>query len=644
MTSLEGLAAILAILLVAGLLIGLPILLVTTYLRASRVGELLTRLQRLERTVAELEAALPGQRPKEAPAAAAPAAVAPAAVAAATAERVSEPRAPVGAPAEPVISAEPLVAAELAEAAAEVSGWESLIGGRALGWLAVVVLLFATGFFLRYAFENAWIGPMGRVSLGVLAGAVLAVAGRQYDRRGWRVFSQMVSAAGIVLLYLSTYGAFGFYHLIGQREAGVALALLAIESGLLALRYEAPAIALMAVFGGLLTPLLLHSDRDQYVSLFSYLTALDAGVVWLLVRRNWPLIGMLGLCGAQLLFWLWHAENYHPEKRAWAIGFQTAIYLLFLAQTLWAWRAGRRSNWEELLRMPLNAAFWYAAAFVLFEPDYGHWLGTLAVGMAAIYAASARWLLAIRPHDAPATLAGLAIATGFLALAISREADAPWVALGWAAEAAGLWWFGVRVRSAPLRWMAAALACCSVARILLIDEPWTVHDTAWPALNRHAMPALAAVVCLAAALAASRTWLARLQRGEIALTLVAAIGCLLTIWLLVSADIYRYFDVLADLRAGQRDWRRLGQTWISVWWAAYATLVLTGGFYERQAWLRWTALGLYAVAAAKVFLVDMAELDELYRIAAFFVLALVLGAAAWAYQRFQPNRASDPAA
>ena len=80
-----------------------------------------------------------------------------------------------------------------------------------------------------------------------------------------------------MLLYLSIYGAFGFYHLINQRAAGLFLLVLVAESALLALAYEAPAIALMAVLGGLLTPVLMHSEHDQYVSLFIYLAVINLG-------------------------------------------------------------------------------------------------------------------------------------------------------------------------------------------------------------------------------------------------------------------------------------------------------------------------------------------------------------------------------
>src|SRR5439155_10565374 len=109
-----------------------------------------------------------------------------------------------------------------------------------------------------------------------------------YYRRGWRLFSQMLTAGGIALLYLATYGAFGYYELLPRQAEGVFLTVLVAEAAALALLYEAPAIALMALLGGLLTPVLLHSDRDQYRSLFPYLALLDAGAVGLSVLRPWP--------------------------------------------------------------------------------------------------------------------------------------------------------------------------------------------------------------------------------------------------------------------------------------------------------------------------------------------------------------------
>ena len=47
---------------------------------------------------------------------------------------------------------------------------ESMIGRRWVGWAAVSLILFATAFFLKYAFDNRWIGELGRVAIGIAFG------------------------------------------------------------------------------------------------------------------------------------------------------------------------------------------------------------------------------------------------------------------------------------------------------------------------------------------------------------------------------------------------------------------------------------------------------------------------------------------
>lgn len=279
------------------LIVGLPLALAAIVsARGRRIDDLEQRLKRIEQLVSAIAPVKvePGGTPTAIEAREPP-------------HRITE--------ADIAVSAEPVVlATEVKPTSRPAISWEALVGGRALGWAAVIVLLFATAFFLRYAFENQWIGPVGRVSLGILGGIALATAGRYYHARGWRVFSQMLTAGAVILLYLAMYGAFGFYHLIAQREAGLVLALLVAEAALVAMRYEAPSIALMAALGGLLTPLLMQTDRDQYVSLFTYLAVLDGGFLVLLSLRAWPAIGSVALVGTQFLFWNWHASNYHPEN------------------------------------------------------------------------------------------------------------------------------------------------------------------------------------------------------------------------------------------------------------------------------------------------------------------------------------------
>jgi uncharacterized membrane protein len=117
------------------------------------------------------------------------------------------------------------------------------------------------------------------------------------------------------------------------------------------------------------------------------------------------------------------------------------------------------------------------------------------------------------------------------------------------------------------------------------------------------------------------------------------VGGVLLLWLVMSVDLHAYCRTVMSASTSGDD--RLAQMALSVFWAVYASAVLAVGFRLRRAQFRWTALGLYGLTVGKVFLFDMSGLDEIYRILAFFVLAILLGVAAAVYQRLRPDREKE---
>jgi uncharacterized membrane protein len=516
---------------------------------------------------------------------------------------------------------------------------ESLIGRHVLGWVAAVLLIFGTAFFLKYAYDNGWIGPLGQVSLGLLLGLALIVAGCRYDRRGWRIFSQMLTGSGTVVLYLSTYSAFGFYRLLPQQAASALLLVIVVESVLLAVLYEAPGLGLVAVLGGLLTPLLMQSERDEYQALFIYLTLLNAGVLVLLTFRNWLAIGTAVFLGTQGLYWLWHVQNYHPEKLAWALGLQAIVFGMFIGQAIvvHVFR-GRKASTEDLVRVVLVSGYWFAAAYLLLKPDHHMWMGSLALAMAAIYVALAWLILARASNNTRLLVTLLAIGVAHIAIALPIEADARFVSLGWSALAATLWWFGLRIEAWPLRAMAGVLASLSAIRVLLRDSPFLVREPFLPIFNGYALPSLVVAALVIVSVLVGRRMRDRITVAERMPVDVAAVVGVGLVWWVLSIDTYSWFVSRGALpEADITRWRWGGQMALSILWAVYASVLLALGFRLGKPHLRWMALALYALTVAKVFLLDMAELREFYRILAFFILAILLGGAAWAYQRLQPT-------
>jgi hypothetical protein len=74
---------------------------------------------------------------------------------------------------------------------------------------------------------------------------------------------------------------------------------------------------------------------------------------------------------------------------------------------------------------------------------------------------------------------------------------------------------------------------------------------------------------------------------------------------------------------------------VTVVWVVLAVLALTVGFRRRLRLVRWLALGLFALIAVKLLLVDMSGVQQLYRIIAFLLTGITLIGASYAYHRLE---------
>ena len=224
-TLLEALAVLLFLLFAAAPVV-LAVLAVVAYVRSNRIVEILDRLDRLEQRLERQNA--PGSVVSLPVAVAAPVAnetvpntpvaeeVLPV-VPVVTLEPWRPPAEPAPPPLRPLQAASAPVPAPPLQLPQEHLGRPGAVGlewwiGNRIGWLAVVVFVFAAAFFLKYAFDNNWINEWGRVCIGLAVGAVLCVGGFAFHRKGGRVLRDVCTAAGVATLYLSAYSTFGFFN------------------------------------------------------------------------------------------------------------------------------------------------------------------------------------------------------------------------------------------------------------------------------------------------------------------------------------------------------------------------------------------------------------------------------------------------
>jgi uncharacterized membrane protein len=81
------------------------------------------------------------------------------------------------------------------------------------------------------------------------------------------------------------------------------------------------------------------------------------------------------------------------------------------------------------------------------------------------------------------------------------------------------------------------------------------------------------------------------------------------------------------------EYRVYAQFTYSAWFMLFGTMLLGVGFWRRSAFLRWQALLLLAVSIGKVFLADVSELSQGYRIFSFLGLGALLLGVSFVYQR-----------
>src|SRR5580698_6986878 len=174
--------------------------------REDEVGELRARIRRLELALYRqgiLAEDWPGSAPATTSPPAPPSAVAP--VPPPAQIPPPQPRQPIAVPSFGMAPASP----QQPEASLE-----SRIGSQWFNRIGILAVLIGVAWFLKFAFDNHWIGPLGRILIGLVAGAGLIAWSERFRSRGFTAFSYSLKSVGSGILYLSLWAAFSLYHLI----------------------------------------------------------------------------------------------------------------------------------------------------------------------------------------------------------------------------------------------------------------------------------------------------------------------------------------------------------------------------------------------------------------------------------------------
>jgi uncharacterized membrane protein len=495
-----------------------------------------------------------------------------------------------------------------------------------LKWSGILLVLISVGLLFKYAVDAGWLGPAVRVALGMAAGLILLLLGLRIHSKRPR-FGQVLEGGGITAFYITLFAAFQVLDFLPYPAVFVGMVSTTIVALTLGLWQEDVGLAVFGLLGGLATPFLLYTGEGDVPALISYVCLLLSATTVIYLWKGWNSMLYATVIGGLAIFFTIliqtaHAATPFLDRLSLQLAAVFAMVAFWAAPLFRAVSRAGQSPDQEITRAVdatstglLKHLEWLfrnavhllivSVPVCVFILSGGSWdaseftAGTIAIALAAVMAASAV-LLSSRGHGLLSyTHVISATLLGTIGLLFLLEGDVEVVALS--AEMAALHF---------------------VARRL---------DDNWPRLGGHL---LFYVVIL---------WmLERLGSSAASPVLVnlTSLSDVVVIALVVTSSFtmknIQVRSLYAGLAyAGLLGWffRELspvdnGQALVTGAWAVCGIGLVVAGLRQRQQELRMAGLATFVLVVGKLFIVDLAELDPIWRILIFLVVGagfLVLG-------------------
>jgi len=321
-----------------------------------------------------------------------------------------------------------------------------------------------------------------------------------------------------------------------------------------------------------------------------------------------------------------------------------------LARTRWAWRTAAIA---PMLWFPALHHGWTWAFGTSFVGALPVLLALLTLGLVALARTRNAEDVGVRT-SALVWLSGATML--FVTIAIPLQLDREWITIGWALEAAALLVLYRRLDHPGLKWVAMALFLAVCSRLLLNPYVLGYYERSplrilnWLSYT-YLVPAAALVAGGIALRDLEATRLRAWERGMFPSSIERPFSALFYALALVVGFAWLNLTIVDWYATGPAltiptDRLPARDLTISIAWALYGLLVLSLGMWRESTPMRVTSLLLVILTAGKVFLYDLANLRDLYRVAALVGLALSLITISLAYQRFvfRKPRATAPRA
>ncbi len=409
--------------------------------------------------------------------------------------------------------------------------------GNLLVRIGGVVLFFGLAFLVKYAAEHSIISMQTRlIAIAVAAIALVIMGWKLRDREG--AYGQILQGLGIAMLYLVIYGASKFYELLALDVAFALMFAVVILGSILAVVENALPLALFAMAGGFLVPILTSSGDGSHVVLFSYYVLLNFGLFTVAWYRSWRLLNIVGFIFTFVIATAWGVLRYQPELFNTTEPFLILFFLMYLSISILftikhPFEPKNLVDGTLVFGLPVVAFPLQVSLVKVFE--YGEAYSAVVLG--TLYG----FLFQVLKNKERTELLSqsfLASAVVFYTIAIPYIFDADVSAALWSLESAAIIWVSLKQHKVYSRYFGEALLFLSIA---VYPDSVSSYGISWAEYMGY-------IIVIVASLLASYLLDKHKKQLSVLELFVPKVflGLSLLLWFTGTAEQFMRFEILYD--------------------------------------------------------------------------------------------------
>jgi len=333
---------------------------------------------------------------------------------------------------------------------------EQTIGLRWAGWIGAVVLVIGAGLGIKYAYDQGWFSllpPALRLAMMSLGSFALIGAGEWVRRKVSDAAAVGLFGAGVATLFLVAYAGHGYLNLYEPQTAFVLMGPSTLIGAAVAMRGRMVSIAVLALIGGNIAPLVLHADALRVAPFCSYLLMLQLvslTLSWWGGSKRWQTLRGMSL--ATTTFWTAallarHLPGSITPVTAFTLIYATLYHAELVLSSLKSARDASGAAFSACVTSLTTLLLLYVT-----RNDTATARGLWVTTMSAISGLSGA-LLTLRQRDAlrPLAISLRVQSAALLVLAVPIAFSGATVSLAWSALAIAFALLGAKLEIGPIR-------------------------------------------------------------------------------------------------------------------------------------------------------------------------------------------------